>query len=191
MKIILASQNPGKVAEICTYFEGSSIEIIPAPNDLKVVENGNTFLKNSLLKAQAYFEVLKQPILADDSGLCLEAFPEIMGVETANYRSDLKNYSDKCQSLVKLYQDQQEKNYRARFVCQLCLYLGPDEVFFFEGVLTGSISITSQGHGGFGYDPIFIPDGKNETLAEIEDWKKNHSHRAKAAKALKEFLLVK
>lgn len=188
LEITLSSQNKGKVEELISYINVKNISLILAPENLNVLETGNTFQQNALIKASTYFEKLKKPVLADDSGLCLEAFPELMGVDTANYRGDLKTYNEKCLALLEQYKTINEKNRAASFVCHLCLYLSNQEIFFFEGVLQGEISFELKGETGFGYDPIFIPEGMKETLAQLPDWKKEHSHRAKAAKSLRDFL---
>lgn len=188
MEIILASQNKGKVQELVSYIDDKNITLLLAPENLNPAENGNTFQQNALIKASTYFEKLNKPILADDSGLCLDAYPELMGVDTANYRPDLADYTSKCSALLDHYSSHQEKNRTASFVCHLCLYLSPREIFFFEGVIKGSISEKFQGESGFGYDPVFIPENMTNTLAEIPDWKNEHSHRAKAAKSLRDFL---
>ena len=189
LEIILASQNQGKVDELITYLRDKSLSLILAPENLQVAETGETFQQNALIKAATYYDKLQRPVLSDDSGLCLDAFPEMMGVDTANYRSDLKNYQDKCRALLEFFEDKKETNRKASFVCHLCLYFSPKEIFFFEGVMHGNISLDILGNTGFGYDPIFIPEGKSETLAQLPDWKKEHSHRAKSAKGLRDFLL--
>lgn len=188
MKLVLSTQNQGKVAEILSYSKNIGIEVEVSPIVLDPKEEGSTFIQNAKIKASAYFDKIQKPILSDDSGLCLEAFPEIMGVETSNYRSDLKSYQEKCKALLDLYENENEKNRKAMFVCNLCLYLGEQEFYFFEGVMRGSISHEIRGEMGFGYDPIFIPEGKNFTLAEDEKWKASHSHRAKAVQSLCEFI---
>ncbi len=188
LEITLASQNKGKAEELLSYFTDKKISLISAPENLHAQEIGNTFQQNALIKASTYFEKLKKPVLADDSGLCLDAFPEIMAVDTANYRSDLKDYNLKCQALLELYKSKNETNRAASFVCHLCLYLSDQEIYFFEGVLQGKIGHELKGETGFGYDPIFVPEDKNESLAELPEWKKEHSHRAKAAKSLRDFL---
>lgn len=187
-EITLASQNKGKVEELISYINDKNICLQLAPENLNPAETGNTFQQNALIKASTYFEKLKKPVISDDSGLCLDAFPELMGVDTANYRSDLKNYSQKCQALLEEFNLKKEKNRSAYFVCHLCLYLSDQEIFFFEGVMKGRIGLEIKGATGFGYDPIFIPEDKTQTLAELPDWKSEHSHRAKAAKALRDFL---
>ncbi len=186
-EIILASQNKGKVEELVSYINDKNIALVLAPENLHVAEVGETFQQNALIKASVYYEKFKKPVLSDDSGLCLDAYPEIMGVDTANYRKELPSSKDKCEALLEYYAKNQEKNRHASFICHLCLYFSPQEIFFFEGVMKGAISIELKGDTGFGYDPIFVPDGMNETLAELPEWKKEHSHRAKSAKAMRDF----
>lgn len=182
---LLASGNAHKAEEFKELF-GSAIKVSPAPKSLEVDETGTTFTENAYLKARAYFETYKVPSLADDSGLVLEAFPDLLGVQSARYAPDLKDYKDKCQRLMDLYNEKPETNRNAYFVCVLCFYLGPDEVYFFEGRVHGAIGKSYQGEHGFGYDPIFIPERKEndgKTLAELPEWKNEFSHRAKAVQS--------
>lgn len=188
LEILLASQNKGKAEELLNYINDKNILLSLAPENLNPEENGETFQQNAFIKATTYYTKWKKPVLSDDSGLCLDAFPEIMGVDTANYRQDLKDYKEKCVALLKYYQEKNEQNRSASFVCHLCLYLSPQEIFFFEGVVKGKISENIIGETGFGYDPIFIPEGMDETLAQLPVWKKEHSHRAKSAKAMRDYL---
>jgi XTP/dITP diphosphohydrolase len=186
-EFLLATGNAHKAEEFRELFR-DSLKINPAPATLEVAEPGKTFVENALLKAKAYFDVYQRPTMADDSGLVLEAFPNIMGVETANYASDLKDYKDRGQRVIDLYKE--TANRSAYFVCVLCFYLSKDEIYFFEGRVHGMIGEARRGDQGFGYDPIFIPERKENdglSLAELPDWKSAHSHRAKAAQSAQTF----
>lgn len=187
MSFILASGNAHKAEEFKELFQGT-IEIHPAPSSLEVDETGKTFTENAFLKARAYYDSYQRPALADDSGLVVEALPDILGVQSARFAPELPSYSDKCHKLMELLNSKENRS--AYFVCVLCFYLSPDEVYFFEGRVHGSIGHELKGDHGFGYDPVFIPirteqDGKS--LAELPEWKNEFSHRAKASQAALQF----
>lgn len=181
MKFILASSNAHKAGEFSQLFE-KQLEVTPAPHAIEVDETGLTFQENAFLKAQSYFQKFKVPTLADDSGLMLDAFPEILGVQSARFAPELPSYTDKCQKLLDIYKEKETKDRGAQFVCVLCFYLSPEEVYFFEGRMKGEIAQEISGTHGFGYDPVFIPEGKSETVANLPEWKNEFSHRAKAVK---------
>jgi XTP/dITP diphosphohydrolase len=184
---LLASGNSHKAEEFKELFHGI-IQVNPAPATLEVDETGKTFTENAFLKAQAYFNSYKVPALADDSGLVVEALPDVLGVHSARFEPSLRSYADKSRKLIELLAA--KENRAAYFVCVLCFYLSPDEVYFFEGRVHGEIGQELRGEHGFGYDPVFIPtrsemDGKS--LAELPQWKNEFSHRAKASQAALQF----
>jgi len=184
---ILASSNAHKAEEFKSLFEGM-IHIEPAPNSLNVDESGATFTENAYLKAKAYYERFGVPTLADDSGLVLEALPEILGVQSARFAPELPSYVDKCQKLIELLESKENRS--AYFVCILCFYFSPEEVYFFEGRVQGRIGNELKGDHGFGYDPVFIPERKEQdgkSLAELPAWKNEFSHRAKASQSALQF----
>jgi XTP/dITP diphosphohydrolase len=184
-KFLLASGNSHKADEFKELFEGK-IVVNAAPGTLEVDETGATFTENALIKAKAYFDAYKVPTLADDSGLVLEAFPEILGLKSARFAPDLEKYSDKCTRLLELYQEKNPATRNAYFICVLCFYVSSDEYYFFEGRVHGVIGESLKGSHGFGYDPIFIPERKENdglSLAELPEWKNEFSHRAKASRS--------
>lgn len=183
---LLASGNAHKAEEFKELFS-DTLTIQAAPKTLEVDETGKTFVENAYLKAKAYFETYKVPTLADDSGLVVDALPNILGVQSARFAPELPSYTDKCLKLIELLEGKDRKAY---FVCVLCFYLSPDEVYFFEGRVHGIIGNELKGEKGFGYDPIFIPERKEDdgkSLAELPEWKNEFSHRAKAALAALDF----
>ncbi len=186
---LLASGNAHKAEEFKELFSGT-ISVNAAPRTLEVDETGKTFVENALLKARAYYDTYKVAALADDSGLVVESLPGILGVQSARFAPELAEYSDKCRKLIGLLNQNPLQSRNAYFVCVLCFYLSPDEIYFFEGRVHGQIGSDLRGDKGFGYDPIFIPeraenDGKS--LAELPEWKNTFSHRAKAVQSSLEF----
>ncbi len=184
---LLASGNAHKAEEFKELFVGT-LSIHPAPKTLDVDESGKTYAENAFLKAKAYYETYKTPALADDSGLNIEALPDILGVQSARFSPELSDYADKCRKVIELLQNKEDRS--AYFVCVLCFYLSPDEVYFFEGRVLGKIAFELKGDKGFGYDPIFIPERKEDdglSLAELPEWKNEFSHRAKASQAALQF----
>jgi len=186
---LLASGNAHKAEEFKELFL-DAIKISAAPKSIEIDESGETFTENSLLKAKAYFDTYKVPSMADDSGLVIEALPSILGVQSARFSPDLTEYSQKCTKLIEMLDSSNSKERKAYFVCVLCFYLSPEEIYFFEGRVHGTIGTTLKGNQGFGYDPIFIPDRKEndgKSLAELPEWKNMFSHRAKAVQSALEF----
>jgi XTP/dITP diphosphohydrolase len=189
MKFILASSNAHKASEFATLFK-NNIEIDCAPSALDVDETGESFFENSFLKAKAYFEKFKSPTMADDSGLIIVERPNLLGVQTANYAPEFKEYRQRCEKLLNEISGLAYEKRQAYFVCVLCFYVSHDEHYFFEGRVHGTIGQSYRGENGFGYDPIFIPDrAENDakTLAELPDWKDQNSHRAKAVQGALKF----
>ena len=179
-QFIMASGNSHKLCELSDLFDRNIIRVSASPEKQIVGETGTSFQQNALLKAEKYFQVLKVPTLADDSGLEIFALSNEMGIHSARFGG--KGLDDRERSLL-LLEKLRGKERCARFLCFLCFYLSPREIFFFEGRMEGYISHQYCGRNGFGYDPIFIPFHRKgeETLAEIPEWKRLYGHRAKAA----------
>lgn len=185
---LLGTGNAHKAEEFKELFL-DTLQIHAAPRTLEVDESGKTFIENALLKAKAYYETYKVPSLADDSGLVVESLPDILGVLSARFAPECTTYPEKCLKLIELLNGA-HKDRKAYFVCVLCFYLSPDEIYFFEGRVQGVIGDELKGEKGFGYDPIFIPERKEndkKSLAELPEWKNEFSHRAKAAQSALEF----
>lgn len=188
----LASGNGHKAEEFNVLFEGTPILLKPSPEKVEVEEDGNTYSENALKKAKGYFEKLGHPVMSDDSGLEVMALPGELGIHTARYGGEGLTASERNELLLKNLSSVDEEHRTAYFVCILCFYISEEEVYFFEGRLKGKIALSQQGKDGFGYDPVFIPEGidGNKSLAELPEWKENNSHRAiavqNAAKFFKE-----
>ncbi len=189
MNFILASSNSHKALEFSELFAGE-LQVLPAPSSIEVDETGTTFEENSFLKARAYFEKYKVPALADDSGLVIEEWPELLGVYSARFAPELATYPEKCHKLLEMINERGLKTRAAHFVCTLCFYISPTEVYFFEGRVHGTIGQGLKGEHGFGYDPVFVPERKENdglTLAELPEWKNENSHRARAVQSALSF----
>lgn len=188
MKFILASSNPHKAEELNALLNSSGVEIIPADHKIEVIEDGETFEENAYKKARAYASEFKQMSASDDSGLVIPALPHILGVQSARFAPDLVDYRDKNLHLLEIMKNLKESDRTAYFSCILCFYISENEHFFFEGRVHGKIGFELKGDKGFGYDPIFYPDGQDQkSLAELGEWKMLNSHRAKAANAALKF----
>lgn len=181
---VIASSNAHKAEElnkIASSISGCNLAFSSAAEKIEVEENGSTYFQNAYLKANAYFLKFKSPVVADDSGLEIEELPGELGVQTAYFGGDIPQRERNALVIEKL---KLASNRQAAFKCVLCFILSSDEVFYFEGQLKGEIAGIQLGDGGFGYDPIFCPEGQQgATLAALGDWKDNNSHRARALQA--------
>ena len=194
-KLVIASHNQGKVREIRALLEPFGIEPISA-GDLDLPEpeeTGRTFAENALLKAHASAKGSGLPALADDSGLCVAALGGRPGVYTADWaeRATFEGEPGRDWYMAmgkvegKLAEQGADVNRSACFICTLALVWpdGHEEVF--EGRVNGALAWPPRGKLGFGYDPVFIPDGHEQTFAELEPADKQAmSHRADAFKKL-------
>lgn len=180
-EIILASGNPGKLAEFRKILKGYKVV---SPEDLKidfdVDETGETFYDNALLKARALYELCGKPALADDSGLCVDALGGAPGVYSARYSGggDRENIAKLLSELDGV------KNRAAHFACCIVYYDGTD-IISAEGKVYGKITEIAIGEKGFGYDPVFYSDELKKTFGEASETEKNGiSHRARALTTL-------
>ncbi len=186
-EIVLASNNAGKIKELKALLPAFHLlSLKDIGFDLEIPEPFETFEENAKEKAKTIFEFCGKNVLADDSGLCVSALNGSPGVHSAYYgghpRSDEKN---NLQLLTALKGNiNREANYKAI----ICLYR-KEGVHFFEGTCQGTILEAPQGNAGFGYDPLFVPNGFTQTFAELPLEVKNKlSHRGKAIEKLKAFL---
>lgn len=192
MKILIATSNKGKIAEIQSLLSILPIEVI-TPADiglsLEVAETGDTYLENALLKASAYSQASELPTLADDTGLEVAALNGIPGIHSARFIND-PNATDKDRrSLLLSKLRTYERPWKARFMCAAVLMFPGEAARHALGECLGEIIPDERGEHGFGYDAIFLVNGTNKTMAELSMEEKNEiSHRAKAVKALFPFL---
>ena len=200
MKIIVATANAGKLREAAEVL-GPGFEIV-SPASLGITEDipetGSTLQENSLQKARYLFERTGLPCFADDTGLEVDALGGAPGIYSARYAGPGHDHQANMDKLLaeleKLEIPDQvrndERSRRARFRTVVTLILADGEPRFFEGVCEGSIAREKRGTGGFGYDPVFLPDAyPGRTLAEVSEEEKNAvSHRGRAIRAMAAWL---
>lgn len=190
-KIVLATRNSGKIMEISTLLQDLHLEMCSVkafPDIAEIQENGSTFQENSLLKARSVFETTHLPALADDSGLEVFALGKKPGVFSARYAGEHATYDDNNKKLLSELQGVPAEKRQAQFRC-VATFIADGVVKVAEGICSGRIIAAPRGTGGFGYDPIFVPDGYDNTFAELPAAVKNRlSHRARALQTMKLFL---
>ena len=200
-KLLIATGNKGKLAEFEQYFakQNRAIEItsLAGFNLIEPEENGSTFAENALIKATYYSNKTNLIALADDSGLSIDQLDGDPGIYSARWAGQGKNFKI---AMARVKQELKYKNITldqvtASFHCVLCLYY-PNHIvtditkqkLFFSGQIKGKISFPPRGDNGFGYDPIFIPNGHDITLAQMANEEKEAiSHRTIAIKKLYQF----
>lgn len=192
-EIILATNNKHKLQEVREILSPHKIVVYGlADLNLKVEEveeNGSTYFENALLKAKAVQKLTTMPIIADDSGLEIEALDNQPGLFSARFAESLGGHNKAIEEI--LNQLRRKNNRNASFICDLCVLNMEKQPLRFEGVCKGTISSSPKGETGFGYDPIFIPENLNKTYAEIQQKEKNLiSHRGKALKKFITYLKI-
>ena len=193
IKLLIGTNNRGKLAEIRGLLP-KNLEIY-SPTDFKInspVENGKTFEENSLIKAKYFSKKSNMPCLSDDSGLevdILNGDPGILSARWGGKRGDFKKAMNRIfNALNKKDSSWKTKKIKARFICALTIYQVNKKTISSVGKIEGYISPTMKGKNGFGYDPIFIPQGNKITFAEMKPFQKyKMDHRYKAFKKIKKF----
>ena len=188
-KIVFATNNPHKLEEIRAIL-GSKLEILSLADigcDADIPETAETLEGNALIKAHYVYDNYKLDCFADDTGLEVDALHGLPGVHTARYAYPDRH--DPEANMIKLLEALRENNDRnARFRTVIAL-IEKGKEHLFEGVVEGVIAREKSGTQGFGYDPVFIPEGNSKTFAELgEDIKNTISHRARAVQKLAEYL---
>lgn len=189
MDIIFATANKHKVKEVQAIL-GDSFNVI-TPEDLglyeDIVESGDTLEENALIKAEYIWKNFGKICFADDSGLEIDGLEGRPGVYSARYAGEGCTFSDNVDKILKEMSSIDKRN--ARFRCVIAL-INKNKHYYFDGSVEGIILREPIGIGGFGYDPIFMPEGFKVSMAQMEENLKNSiSHRAKAVNLLKEFLI--
>lgn len=190
MKVIAATKNKGKIREMQEILSPLDIEVISQQEmgiEVDVEETGDTFEKNALIKARAVAMLCEYPVLADDSGICVEALGGAPGVRSARYAGDDATDSDRVNKLLSEIGDSENRN--AKFVTSVAFIYPDGREITAEGEVRGYITETPEGDNGFGYDPVFFSTELGKTFAMSSDEEKNSvSHRGRALKNLYEKL---
>ena len=186
-EFIIATNNKKKLTEIKRILAPLGIVPVTAADkgiDLgDVEETGSTFAENAYIKAKAAFDKCGLPVIADDSGLCVDALDGRPGIYSARYGGHDSPYSVKINMLLDEMKDVADNDRSAHFSCAVCCILRSGEVIAVEGRCNGKIAYEPAGDGGFGYDPIFTVDGKS--FASLSDEEKDRlSHRGNALRML-------
>jgi XTP/dITP diphosphohydrolase len=195
-RLVIATRNPHKTREFAQIL-GNRYEVcdlIGSSEIPEVKETGKTFEENAIIKARNASEYLSDLVVADDSGLEVDALGGAPGIFSARYAgwqaSDKENMEKLLAEIARAKGN--STRYSARFRCVLALAEKGHLLRIFEGVIEGRIARSPRGAAGFGYDPIFVPDGYEQTFAEIQVEEKNRiSHRARAIAQLAEYLAAK
>jgi XTP/dITP diphosphohydrolase len=192
MDLLIATQNKGKLREYQAMLAGLPVRVL-SPDDvglgkLDVPETEDTFAGNAELKASKYAQAAGMFALADDSGLCVDALDGAPGVHSARYAGEDATDADRRAKLLRELATVPEGKRGAHFVCAIVVFNPHRQTpYTSSGTLHGKIALAeSSGPYGFGYDALFIPDGYNKTLADIEPDEKNKiSHRGRAAEQMR------
>ncbi len=191
-RVYVATKNAGKLRELRAIFAGSPIELATYDGYADVEESADSFHDNALLKARTLRKQLRTArveaaVIADDSGLCVDALGGGPGVLSARYGGKEATWEARRRLLLGEMRNVPDEERSATFVCYMPLILADGQTWMGEGFAKGAITREERGAGGFGYDPIFIPKGETQTYSEMGEEKKNKiSHRAAAARALLE-----
>ena len=181
--IVVATNNEHKLREIKEILEG--FKILPAKEfvkDFNPEETGSSFCENAFIKAKELKKHVDYPVLADDSGLEVFSLNGEPGIYSSRYSNEGTDRAN-VEKLLNRLKDKEDRS--ARFVCCMVLILG-ERVIQKEGYVCGKIIDTHRGENGFGYDPVFVPDGFGVTFAEMEPFEKNKlSHRRRALEKIK------
>ncbi|NLW14874.1 MAG: RdgB/HAM1 family non-canonical purine NTP pyrophosphatase [Erysipelothrix sp.] len=184
MKIALASSNKGKIREFKQILEPLGYTLHTAEDlgvDMsKVVEDGKTFTDNAKIKAKYLYDKTGLLSIADDSGLIINALPDILGVYSARFMGEDTDYAIKNKAVLEMLEDKEDRSASFHSIISI---VGEDTDLSFEGDIKGNIDRKISGENGFGYDPIFIPESYDISFASLDDAVKNEiSHRAIALK---------
>jgi len=190
MEIVLATRNKKKIEEIKRITEGMPVSIFTLddfPGCPEVEEDGTTFEENAIKKAVTVAKFTGKPSLADDSGLEVYALKGAPGTLSARYAGEDADDKKNVEKLLKVMHSVKER--KARFVCCIALALNAYSVNTFFGYADGDIGMEPRGLNGFGYDPVFYPEGYSKTFAEMNDQEKDSlSHRGAALNSLQQYI---
>ena len=188
-EIVMATNNAGKVKEMQALFDELGIKVLALKDvfsePIDVEENGTTFEENAIIKAEAICKMIGQVVIADDSGIEIDAMDKKPGVESARFLGHDTSYDYKNNYILNLLKD--ATNRSARYVCAMAMAIPGRDTIVFRETMEGEIAYEPKGENGFGYDPIFFFPPTNKTGAEMTLEEKNqYSHRAKATRHILE-----
>ena len=189
MNIWVATQNAHKVEEIRSILAPIQIKsFLDIENPPEVNENGSSYSENALIKAKALYEIVHEPVFADDSGLEVDALDGKPGIHSARFSGPDTNHPRNIAKMLQVLQGVPEEKRTARFRCVIVYLDEKGETHEFSGTLEGRIGFECLGDGGFGYDPIFMLPERNCSVAQLPASEKNViSHRAYALEKLKAY----
>ena len=192
-KLILATSNKDKAREIAEILDGTPFVVTTMKEegfDPDIVEDGKTFEENALIKARAVHELAKGAyVMADDSGLCIDALDGAPGIYSARFCGEDSTYPEKFAKIFEMLKDVPEENRTAKFVCSIAVVRPDGSEFTVRGEICGVLHEKPMGDGGFGYDPIFyVPEFGMTTAQMTKEQKNSISHRGKASRAMAERL---
>lgn len=193
MNVCVASHNLGKIKEFKEVLEPLGYHVVSL-SDVDLTMDGveeiyDTFHENALLKAQAIAKQIDMIVIADDSGLTIEALPGELGVKSARYMGEDTDYRLKNENILQRLEGNKNRN---AFFTSAIAFVDGDTSLIFEGVVHGTIATEILGAGGFGYDPLFVPDGYDVSYGLMNPEEKNAmSHRAIALRKMAEALSVR
>jgi len=196
MKVVAATQNKHKIEEIHAITAPFGFEIVSRSDagvpDFEIDEDGETFEENSLKKAMEIHKVCGLPTIADDSGLMVDFLDGAPGVHSARFAGEDGNDAKNNEKLLKLLADVPPEKRQGKFVSVITMVFSTDDILVARGECSGHILYSAVGDNGFGYDPLFVPTGYEESFGQLSKEVKNSiSHRAKALQALSEQLKLR
>ncbi len=191
-KIVFATGNKDKLREVREILSDMDVEVVSMKEEgisVDIVEDGTTFEENATIKASTIAEHTDAIVLADDSGLEVDYLNKEPGIYSARYMGEDTSYTIKNQAILDRLEGVEKKDRTARFVCAIAAVLPDKRVLVTRQTMEGTIGFSAGGENGFGYDPIFVPDGYECSSAAISPEEKNEiSHRGKALRAMRDML---
>ena len=188
MRIVIATGNKDKVREINEILKGTEFDAVSMKEigiDPEIIEDADSFEGNALIKARTVHELTKEYVMADDSGLCIDALNGAPGIYSARFCGEDSNYEEKFKKIFEMLKDVPEEKRTAQFVCAIAVVRPDGSSFTVRGECHGILHEKPMGEGGFGYDPIFyVPEFGMTTAQMTKDQKNSISHRGKALRAM-------
>ncbi len=192
-KVVFATKNKGKIREINEIFKSENVEVVSMEEigvNIDIEETGTTFEENAIIKAKELKKYCDEIVLADDSGLEIDALDKKPGVYSSRFMGEDTSYEVKNAKIIEMLKDVPYEKRTARFVSVIAAVLPNGDVITARGTIEGIIGYESKGENGFGYDPIFFVPELNKSTAELSLEEKNKiSHRGNALRLMKKKLM--